>query len=107
MAMRVVVMYAGKIAEEAPVRELFEDPKHPYTQGLLRSVPVIGRKSKIGRKLREIPGIVPSALQRPAGCYFHPRCVKKMPVCSEQSPPMLEIGSKRRVCCWLMADSIR
>ena len=106
MATRVAVMYAGKIAEEAPVKELFEDPRHPYTQGLLRSIPVIGRRSDTHRKLNEIPGTVPSASRLPAGCYFHPRCAHKLPQCSEQSPPMLQIGPGRRVSCWLVTNGI-
>jgi ABC-type dipeptide/oligopeptide/nickel transport system ATPase component len=60
MASRVVVMYAGKVVEEAPVKALFKDPRHPYTQGLLGSIPVIGRKEQTGRRLQEIAGIVPS-----------------------------------------------
>jgi oligopeptide/dipeptide ABC transporter ATP-binding protein len=68
MASRVVVMYAGKVVEEAPVKELFKYPLHPYTQGLLGSVPVIGRKAETGRRLQEIPGIVPSPLEMPVGC---------------------------------------
>jgi len=72
MATRVAVMYAGKIVEEAPVRDLFKDPRHPYTRGLLGSVPVIGRKAQTGRRLQEIPGMVPSPLEMPSGCRFHP-----------------------------------
>jgi oligopeptide/dipeptide ABC transporter ATP-binding protein len=94
-------MYAGKIVEEAPVRELFKDPRHPYTRGLLGSVPVIGKKAQTGRRLHEIPGMVPSPLETPAGCRFHPRCPSAMPVCSEQEPRMVKLGEHRRVQCWL------
>jgi peptide/nickel transport system ATP-binding protein len=101
MASRVAVMYAGKIVEEAPVRDLFKDPRHPYTRGLLGSVPVIGKKAQTGRRLQEIPGMVPSPLEMPSGCSFHPRCPGAMPVCSEQEPKMVTLGEHRRVQCWL------
>jgi oligopeptide/dipeptide ABC transporter ATP-binding protein len=103
MASRVVVMYAGKVVEEAPVKELFKDPRHPYTQGLLGSIPVIGRKEQTGRRLQEIPGIVPSPMQTPIGCRFHPRCHKVMDRCREQEPPMIRLAEHRRVSCWLEA----
>lgn len=103
MASRVAVMYAGKIVEEAPVRDLFKDPRHPYTRGLLGSVPVIGRKARTERRLQEIPGMVPSLLEMPSGCRFHPRCPSAMPVCSEQEPREVRLGEHRRVQCWLAA----
>jgi peptide/nickel transport system ATP-binding protein/oligopeptide transport system ATP-binding protein len=104
MARTVVVMYAGKVVEEAPVRELFSEPLHPYTQGLLGSVPVIGRKSKMEKKrLQEIPGIVPSIFEMPRGCRFHPRCHRMMDICRLEEPPMVEMGQRRRVLCWLWA----
>jgi len=101
MASRVVVMYAGKVVEEAPIKELFKDPRHPYTRGLLGSIPVIGRKEKTGRRLQEIPGIVPSPMQMPLGCRFHPRCPEVMNRCCEQQPPMIHLAEHRRVSCWL------
>jgi oligopeptide/dipeptide ABC transporter ATP-binding protein len=104
MASRVVVMYAGKVVEEAPIKELFKDPRHPYTQGLLGSIPVIGRKAQTGRRLQEIPGIVPNPLDMPVGCRFHPRCHKAMDVCKKEEPPMVLLGEHRRVNCWLEAD---
>jgi oligopeptide/dipeptide ABC transporter ATP-binding protein len=103
MASRVVVMYAGRVVEEAPVRELFKDPRHPYTEGLLGSIPVIGSKAKTGRRLQEIPGMVPSPLEMPRGCRFHPRCPKIMDVCSKEEPPLVVLGEHRRVSCWLAA----
>jgi peptide/nickel transport system ATP-binding protein len=103
MASRVVVMYAGKVVEEAPVKELFKDPRHPYTRGLLGSIPVIGRKAQTHRRLQEIPGIVPSPLQTPLGCRFHPRCPKVMDRCCSEQPPMIKLGQHRRVSCWLEA----
>jgi oligopeptide/dipeptide ABC transporter ATP-binding protein len=103
MASRVVVMYAGKVVEEAPVRELFKDPRHPYTHGLLGSVPVIGRKAQTGRRLQEIPGMVPNPLEMPNGCRFHPRCPKVMDVCTRDEPALVVLGEHRRVSCWLAA----
>ncbi|MBN1105577.1 MAG: ABC transporter ATP-binding protein [Deltaproteobacteria bacterium] len=101
MATRVIVMYAGQIVEEAPVRDLFKDPRHPYTQGLLGSVPVIGRKERMGRRLQEIPGMVPGPLEMPGGCRFHPRCPRVMDVCRTEEPRETKMGDFRRVKCWL------
>jgi oligopeptide/dipeptide ABC transporter ATP-binding protein len=103
MASRVVVMYAGKIVEEAPVRALFKDPRHPYTTGLLGSIPVIGRKEETGRRLQEIEGMVPGPTDMPVGCRFHPRCSEAMDRCRRQEPPMFRLGEHRRVSCWLEA----
>ena len=100
-ASRVVVMYAGKVVEEAPVRELFKDPRHPYTRGLLGSVPVIGRTVRRDRRLQEIPGMVPNPLHMPAGCRFNPRCPQATPRCCSKPPPMVRLGEHRRVSCWL------
>lgn len=105
MASRVVVMYAGKVMEEAPVKELFKNPRHPYTRGLLGSIPVIGRKVQTGRRLHEIPGVVPSLLRMPKGCRFHPRCPEVIDACREQEPPMVSLGEHRRVNCWLEVKS--
>jgi oligopeptide/dipeptide ABC transporter ATP-binding protein len=103
MASRVVVMYAGKVVEEAPVKPLFKDPRHPYTVGLLGSIPVIGRKQQTGRRLQEIKGMVPGAAEMPVGCRFHPRCSHAMDRCRRQEPPMFRLGEHRRVSCWLEA----
>ena len=103
MASRVIVMYAGKVVEEAPVKALYKDPRHPYTQGLLGSIPVIGRKEETGRRLPEIAGMVPSPAQMPQGCRFHPRCSKIMDRCRRQEPPMIRLAQHRRVNCWLEA----
>ena len=101
MAKRVLVMYIGKVVEEAPVEDLFQEPLHPYTQGLLESVPWIGKKLKTGRRqLQEIPGIVPSLLEMPEGCRFHPRCSRAMNICSKEEPPLVQKDG-RQVLCWL------
>ena len=101
MAKRVVVMYMGKVVEEALVEDLFLEPLHPYTHGLLESIPWIGRKMKTGRKqLQEIPGMVPSLLEIPEGCRFHPRCSRVMNICRKEEPPLVQ-KEGRRVLCWL------
>lgn len=101
MARRVVVMYAGKVVEEALVEDLFSEPLHPYTQGLLGSIPWIGRKMEGGRReLQEIPGMVPSLLEMPEGCRFHPRCPRVMEVCKKEEPSFVQRDG-RRVLCWL------
>lgn len=102
MATRVVVMYAGRIVEEAPVVELFHDARHPYTKGLLKSIPVINCDKET--RLNEIFGIVPNLLHMPIGCSFHPRCTKAMDICKQQSPPMVCFDKNRRVACWLAGD---
>jgi peptide/nickel transport system ATP-binding protein/oligopeptide transport system ATP-binding protein len=102
IALRVVVMYAGKVVEEGPTAAIFEDPKHPYTQGLLQSIPKLGERARHGRmRLKEIEGIVPSLYELPEGCSFLPRCPKAMAVCREKVPEMVDIGEGRRVRCWL------
>jgi oligopeptide/dipeptide ABC transporter ATP-binding protein len=102
MARRVVVMYMGKVVEEAPVKELFREPLHPYTQGLLGSIPWIGRKLANGRRLlQEIPGVVPSPLEMPEGCRFHPRCSRVMDICRREQPLMVQPDDRRKVLCWL------
>ncbi len=104
MVSRVVVMYAGKVVEEAPVKMLFKDPRHPYTRGLLGSIPVIGRKEQTVRYLQEISGMVPGLTNMPLGCRFHPRCDQAMDQCSQQEPPMIRLEGHRRVSCWLEAE---
>ncbi len=102
MAKRVVVMYTGKVVEEAAVEDLFREPLHPYTRGLLGSIPWMGRKLETGRRqLQEIPGIVPSLLEMPHGCRFHPRCNQAMDVCRKEEPPLVCPNDDRRVLCWL------
>jgi oligopeptide/dipeptide ABC transporter ATP-binding protein len=86
-AARVVVMYAGLVAETASATALFEKPRHPYTAGLFRSLPALGGE---GGALHPIEGRVPDALSFPPGCRFHPRCPHAMPVCREKAPPLVE-----------------
>jgi peptide/nickel transport system ATP-binding protein/oligopeptide transport system ATP-binding protein len=104
-AQRVIVMYAGKIVEEAPVIPMFEEPLHPYTIGLLNSIPKLGSKATVGkRRLSEIPGMVPSLNDLPEGCSFHPRCAVARSVCKADAPELVEISTGRRIACWAVAE---
>ena len=96
----VIVMYAGKLVEHAPVRRLFAEPRHPYTQGLLRSVPSLDMRE---RRLRTIDGTVPPAHAMPAGCRFNPRCNVVRDVCRETEPPLVEAGGGTRAACFALA----
>ncbi|MFW6271279.1 MAG: ABC transporter ATP-binding protein [Bacillota bacterium] len=100
MADRVVVMYTGKIVEQAPVDDIFYNPKHPYTKGLLKSIPKIGNKAR----LSPIKGSVPNLLLLPEGCYFEPRCEYAMDVCRKKEPPMFKISKEQSAKCWLYED---
>jgi oligopeptide/dipeptide ABC transporter ATP-binding protein len=95
---RIVVMYAGKVVEEGDVYSIFEDPKHPYTIGLLNSMPSTGGKQK---KLQSIPGTVPNPLNMPKGCRFAPRCNKAMDICKQKQPELTILGEERTVRCFL------
>ncbi len=103
MADNVLVMYAGEIVEEAPVGALFEEPKHPYTQGLLASIPVLG---EVRDKLAVIPGSVPSLRNLPPGCRFAGRCPHVMDICRERKPDLLRLSEIRTARCWLYADEV-
>jgi peptide/nickel transport system ATP-binding protein len=98
---RVVVMYAGKVIEEAPVDELFANPRHPYTQGLIRSIPRIDTAATKKQRLEAIPGVVPSLLGPPPGCRFAARCRHAMPRCRDAVPPLRDIGGGHKVACVL------
>jgi peptide/nickel transport system ATP-binding protein len=101
-AQRVVVMYAAKVAEEASVGELFKEPLHPYTQGLLRSIPRIDLAATERRRLETIPGTVPSLRGDIApGCRFAPRCPFVKTVCTEKDPVLKEVKPGHKVACWL------
>ena len=103
MADRVVVVYAGRKVEEAEVGALFAAPLHPYTEGLLDSTPNPVRRSAGVRRLREIPGAVPSLLDLPAGCPFAPRCAKALPLCGEVDPAATALAGEREVACHVAA----
>jgi oligopeptide/dipeptide ABC transporter ATP-binding protein len=98
----VIVMYMGKVVEEANVDTLFHNPKHPYTQALLRSIPRLGIMTKGNRRLESIRGTVPDPYSIPKGCSFHPRCSKKIAgVCDKQEPPNVQVESGHKVRCLL------
>ena len=99
---RIYVMYLGRVVEEGPVNQIFDSPKHPYTQGLLKSIPKIsGPKDR----LEAISGTVPSGFEIPRGCSFHPRCKFFMPgVCDIEVPEMYVVGSEHRAACYLYAE---
>ena len=100
LADRVAVMYGGLIMEEADIFDIFKDPKHPYTLGLLASIPDMNQdKSK---KLQPIPGSPPDMIHPPKGCPFAPRCPYAMRICAEEVPPYASTGENRRSMCWLL-----
>lgn len=100
MADRVVVMYAGKIVEEGAVEEIFDSPMHPYTIGLLNSIPQLDNSGK--KTLHVIEGMVPSLDELPKGCAFNPRCKDAMGICKENRPELISLGHGNRKCaCWL------
>ncbi|HXH42692.1 MAG TPA: ABC transporter ATP-binding protein [Bradyrhizobium sp.] len=105
-AQRVVVMYAGKVVEEAAVDELFGDPRHPYTQGLIRSIPRIDLDSEHKTRLEAIGGSVPILINPPVGCRFAPRCKFAMDVCTEKEPLLREVAPGHRMACHLGDTSL-
>ena len=96
---RVCVMYAGKIRESAPSEELYGNPRHPYTLGLLGSVPRLDAARESG-KLTQIPGDVPDPTMMPTGCAFHPRCDYAVERCTQEDPQMEEVGTRHAAACW-------
>jgi peptide/nickel transport system ATP-binding protein len=104
VAQRVVVMYLGRVVEVSDVVRLFRDPKHPYTQALLSSIPKVGRKARA--RLKPVSGMVPSPYNRPTGCPFHPRCAAFMPgVCDRTEPPLVDLGGGHLAACLLYGGS--
>jgi len=95
---RIVVMYAGRVAEKAIVAELLNNPKHPYTAGLIRCLPDMTQAKD---RLESIPGTVPSLIDPPAGCLFHPRCDKAMAICSQEEPTPVMVNGEHTVFCHL------
>jgi peptide/nickel transport system ATP-binding protein len=100
IADRVIVMYCGRIVETADVATIFERPAHPYTEGLLRSIPTSGND---GRRLYQIPGTVPSPEDRGPGCDFYDRCPKRLPVCLTAKPPLFEVAEGQAAACYAAA----
>ena len=104
MADRIIVMYGGRIVEQAPTSGLFARPSHPYTEGLLGAVPRIDRPAPT---LAAIPGAVPPATDWPAGCRFHPRCAHAWDRCSASEPDLAPAGTDRQSRCWLVSEPAR
>ena len=103
LAERVIVMYGGEIMEEASVHDIFKDPKHPYTWGLIKSIPRldIDREKE---KLSSIDGTPPDLFNPPVGCPFAPRCEYAMEICKKEKPGMINGGNNHRVSCWLLDE---
>ncbi|MCL4259062.1 MAG: ABC transporter ATP-binding protein [Anaerolineales bacterium] len=106
MADRVAVMYAGEIVEQAEVNELFDEPLHPYTQGLIGSIPILG---ELKEKLDVIPGSVPNLVNLPPGCRFAPRCQARvkysLKICTEVKPELTDVKPNHQARCWLYSDA--
>ncbi|GAB4505452.1 MAG: hypothetical protein Fur0043_24470 [Anaerolineales bacterium] len=106
MCERVAVMYAGKIVEQADVGTLFDQPLHPYTQGLIGSIPILG---KLKERLEVIPGSVPNLVNLPPGCRFAPRCRAMvehgLKICTEREPDLIEAKPGHQVRCWLYQNA--
>jgi oligopeptide/dipeptide ABC transporter ATP-binding protein len=106
MAERVAVMYAGEIVEQTDVNSLFDEPLHPYTQGLIGSIPILG---EIKEKLDVIPGTVPNLVNLPPGCRFAPRCQARFKyacaICAEVKPELTEVKQGHLVRCWLYQNA--
>jgi oligopeptide/dipeptide ABC transporter ATP-binding protein len=101
-ARRIIVMYMGKIVEEADVRRLFSEPLHPYTRGLFNSLPNFFKDIVKKERLEEIPGVVGSLVNPPSGCYFSPRCRYTKDMCRQEEPVLKEAQPGHRVRCWLV-----
>jgi oligopeptide/dipeptide ABC transporter ATP-binding protein len=105
---QVVVMYAGEVVEYCPVDVLFVTPLHPYTRGLIASIPRLGVKFTQGKKsLREIPGIVPNLIRLPAGCLFSPRCGRVIDQCRKERPPLFILGEDHGARCWVAEKEVK
>ncbi len=102
---RVLVMYAGQIVEEGPVEQIFENPQHPYTWSLLRSIPRVDALRH--ERLRSIEGLAPDLLNPPAGCRFHPRCPFRIDRCLKDEPPLVDVAPNQRASCWVTMERAR
>lgn len=103
MCDRVVVMYAGRVAERGPIRQLFDAPRHPYTEALLASIPKAGDRKR--RRLYSIEGQPPDLARLSPGCSFAPRCPKAEPRCTQEAPPEIKVGEEHYTRCWLWEEA--
>jgi oligopeptide/dipeptide ABC transporter ATP-binding protein len=100
-------MYAGKKVEEADVETLFANPRHPYTRGLMASIPELPTMdNKAGARLTEIPGTVPALTRLPQGCAFAPRCKLAIDRCHQEYPPLQDFGGEHLAACWRAAEVV-
>ncbi|MER5491026.1 ABC transporter ATP-binding protein [Streptomyces sp. NPDC002490] len=104
VADKIAVMYAGRIVETAPVHDIYKAPAHPYTKGLLESIPRLDQK---GRELFAIKGLPPNLTRIPSGCAFHPRCPMAQDVCRTDEPPLAEVSAERRSACHFWRETLR
>ena len=102
---RVIVMYAGEIVEEGPVQQIFDNPQHPYTWSLLRSLPRIDTNRS--DRLKSIEGLPPDLIAPPQGCPFAPRCPFRIERCFTEDPPLVEVAAAQRAACWVLMDRAR
>src|SRR5207248_10979657 len=98
------VMYAGNIVEVAPLRQILEEPRHPYTRGLLECVPRLETSSHA--RLRSIPGVVPDLVRPPIGCRFQPRCERALERCAARRPRLVEVAPEHFVACYLYPEVV-
>ncbi|SDE40356.1 ABC transporter ATP-binding protein, partial [Streptomyces sp. AmelKG-A3] len=103
VADKIAVMYAGRIVETSPVHDIYRAPAHPYTKGLLRSIPRLDQK---GQELYAIKGLPPNLLHIPPGCAFHPRCPMAQPVCRTDVPPLYTVDEHRRSACHFWKETL-
>jgi oligopeptide/dipeptide ABC transporter ATP-binding protein len=101
---RVIVMYAGRIVEQGPTREIFKNPQHPYTWSLLRSIPRLDEAKH--EKLLAISGLPPDLTNPPPGCKFHPRCRFRVDRCLDEEPPLGEVGPEHHARCWVLMRNV-
>jgi oligopeptide/dipeptide ABC transporter ATP-binding protein len=101
---RVMVMYAGRVVESGPTRQVFDHPEHPYTWSLLRSVPRVDERRH--ERLISIQGMPPDLARLPTGCTFHPRCQFKVERCSREEPPLVEVAADQEARCWVLMRNV-
>jgi oligopeptide transport system ATP-binding protein len=99
---RIIVMYAGRIVEEGPTKQIFKSPQHPYTWSLLRSLPRVDADRR--ERLRSIEGLPPDLINPPSGCRFHPRCPFRVERCYRDDPPLEQVAPDQRAACWVTMD---